>query len=98
MSGSAQEYKIPLTKIIQKHMVILGPSIVLAKVRHISEIKVSDDGTVTEILGDGEKIKQQIRAQFSELSTMLVKKTMPEEAVDSSQPANQTNVADSEKK
>lgn len=76
MSDSAQDYKDVLTKTIQKLIVILGPDITLLKVRNIPGITVSDDGTVTALSGDQEKIQQQLHDQLAELSGTLANKTL----------------------
>ena len=58
------DYKKLLTEVIQKQMVILGPSITLAKARNVKGLTVADDGTVVNI------------DEFVQLSGLIVKKTM----------------------
>src|SRR5258705_112617 len=43
------DYKTVLSDVIKKQMIVLGPDITLAKVREITGIVISQDGTVTEI-------------------------------------------------
>ena len=76
MSNSAQDYKILLTSIIKNQIVILGPAITLAKVRHIGGLGVADDGTVTSISEKPEIIIRELHDQFSELSAFIAKKTL----------------------
>jgi hypothetical protein len=71
-----QEYQKLLTEVIRKQIVILGPSITLAKARNVTGLTVSDDGTVTAINGNPQLITQQLVEQFMELSGLIVKKTM----------------------
>lgn len=71
-----EEYKKLLTDVIKKQIVVLGPSITLAKARNVKGLTVSDDGTITDIVGDPQQVTQQLIDQFMELSGLIVKKTM----------------------
>jgi len=71
-----QDYKKLLTEVIQKQMVILGPTITLAKARNVKGLNVSDDGTVTEMAGQPQELIQALIDQFVQLSGLIVKKTM----------------------
>jgi hypothetical protein len=70
------DYKKLLTEVIQKQMVILGPSISLAKARNVQGLTVADDGTVVNIDGQPQKLIQDLIDQFVQLSGLIVKKTM----------------------
>jgi hypothetical protein len=70
------DYKKLLTEVIQKQMVILGPSISLAKARNVQGLTVADDGTVVNIEGQPQKLIQGLIDQFVQLSGLIVKKTM----------------------
>ena len=70
------DYKKLLTEVIQKQMVILGPSITLAKARNVKGLIVADDGTVTDIQGHPQELIQGLIDQFVQLSGLIVKKTM----------------------
>ena len=70
------DYKKLLTEVIQKQMVILGPSISLAKARNVKGLVVTDDGTVTDIQGPPQALIQGLIDQFVQLSGLIVKKTM----------------------
>jgi hypothetical protein len=71
-----QEYQKLLTEVIRKQIVILGPSITLAKARNVQGLTVADDGTVTSLNGNPQLLTQQLIEQFMELSGLIVKKTM----------------------
>jgi hypothetical protein len=70
------DYKKLLSEVIQKQMIILGPSITLAKARNVKGLTVSDDGTVTDIQGPPQELIQGLIDQFVQLSGLIVKKTM----------------------
>ena len=70
------DYKKLLTDVIQKQMVILGPSITLAKARNVKGLTVGDDGTVVNIEGQPQELIQGLIDQFVQLSGLIVKKTM----------------------
>jgi hypothetical protein len=70
------DYKKLLTEVIQKQMVILGPSISLAKARNVKGLTVADDGTVVNIEGQPQELIQGLIDQFVQLSGLIVKKTM----------------------
>jgi hypothetical protein len=70
------DYKKLLTEVIQKQMVILGPSITLAKARNVKGLTVADDGTVVNINGQPQELIQGLIDQFVQLSGLIVKKTM----------------------
>ncbi len=71
-----QDYKLLLTEVIKKQMVILGPQITLAKARNVKGLKISDDGTVTDMQGSAQELIQSLIDQFMQLSGLIVKKTM----------------------
>nr|MBI5456110.1 hypothetical protein [Candidatus Levybacteria bacterium] len=73
---SQEDYKKLLTQVIQKQMVILGPSITLAKARNVKGLTVGDDGTVVNMVGQPQTLIQGLIDQFVQLSGLIVKKTM----------------------
>lgn len=73
---SQEDYKKLLTQVIQKQMVILGPTITLAKARNVKGLTVADDGTVVNIDGQPQALIQGLIDQFVQLSGLIVKKTM----------------------
>ncbi|MBI2074686.1 MAG: hypothetical protein HYT83_02485 [Candidatus Levybacteria bacterium] len=70
------DHKKLLTEVIKKQIVILGPDITLAKARNVEGLTITDDGTVTNIMGDPQQITQKLIEQFMELSGLIVRKTM----------------------
>jgi hypothetical protein len=76
MNDSAIDYQKLLTDTLQKQMVILGPTITLAKAKHVQGLHVSDDGRVTGIDGNPQEVSIKLLEQFRELSPLMVKKTM----------------------
>lgn len=76
MPPAQTDYKKLLTEVIQKQMVILGPSITLTKARNVKGLTVSDDGSVTDIQGNPQELIQGLIDQFVQLSGLIVKKTM----------------------
>lgn len=91
--GQDTDYKKLLTEVIQKQMVILGPSITLTKARNVKGLVVAEDGTVTDIQGPPQALIQGLIDQFVQLSGLIVKKTMepllsvyPDGAMNKAQP------------
>jgi hypothetical protein len=70
------DYKKLLTDVIQKQMIILGPTIALAKARNVKGLTIADDGTVVDIEGQPQELIQGLIDQFVQLSGLIVKKTM----------------------
>ncbi len=73
---SDQEYKKLLTDVIQRQIMLLGPTIAVTKARQVPGITVADDGTVVSFTGDPQQLTQQLIEQFVELSGLIVRKTM----------------------
>lgn len=71
-----QNYQQTLTTILQKQMVIFGPSLALEKARMIPGMTISEDGTVTSVTRKPELIAKELKERFSELSPFVVKKTI----------------------
>ncbi len=67
------QYKGLLTEIVKKQIVILGPDISVLKARNIEGLTVEDDGTVTSIKGDPQKILQALIDEYMSLSGLIVK-------------------------
>jgi hypothetical protein len=88
---NGSDYKKLLTEVIQKQMVILGPSITLAKARNVKGLTVADDGTVVNMEGQPQTLIQGLIDQFVQLSGLIVKKTM--EPLLSAYPDGVTTVA-----
>lgn len=76
MNPQGQDYKKLLTDVIKKQIIILGPTITLAKARNVKGLTVADDGTVTAIAGQPQELIQALIDQFVQLSGEIVRKTM----------------------
>ncbi len=68
-----EQYKVLLTEIIKKQIVILGPDISVLKARNIKELAVENDGTVTAINGDPGQALQKLIDEYVSLSGLIVK-------------------------
>ncbi len=71
-----EQYKLLLSDIIYKQIVILGPSISVIKARNVKGLSVSDDGMVTNIAGDPEVALKQLIDQYVELSGQIVRNAL----------------------
>jgi hypothetical protein len=76
METSPQEFKQIITEIIKKQSVILGPQIAILKARNVQGLKVSDDGTVSDVDGNGQEILQRLIEEYVALSGEIVKNTV----------------------
>lgn len=76
MSDTAQLYQQLLTDAIHKQMTILGPQIALIKVRNVTGLTVTADGTVATLAPNADEVVTRFLEEFRDLSSPLVKKTM----------------------
>lgn len=76
MNNTATDYQKVLTEVLQKQIVILGPTITLIKARNVEGVNIDDSGRVISLDGDGHALSVKVLEQFRELSPLLVKKTM----------------------
>lgn len=71
-----EQYKQMLTDLIQKQMVVLGPNIALDKARKVYGIKVSDEGAVLELEGDGQMVLKGVANEYMQLSGQIAQMTL----------------------
>ncbi len=71
--ATPEQYKILITEIIKKQIVILGPDISVLKARNIKELTVENDGTVSAINGDPQQVLQKLIDEYVSLSGLIVK-------------------------
>lgn len=71
-----QTYLNILSDLIKKQMVMLGPNVALGQARRVTELSVSDDGTVTEISGEPQKALQAVAKQYMALSGAIAQMTL----------------------
>lgn len=70
------EYRKILSELIEKQMVILGPTVSLLKARNVSSLQVDDDGQVVRINGSPEEALKSLINEYVSLSGEIIKKTM----------------------
>lgn len=70
------QYQQVLTDLIQKQMVMLGPNVALGQARKVEGITVGDDGSVTEVKGDPQKVLSAVAQQYMTLSGAIAQMTL----------------------
>jgi hypothetical protein len=73
MEPTNTDYKQMLSEIIKKQIVILGPQIAVLKARGVPGLKVTDDGTVSEVNGPEQVVLQKLIDEYVALSGEIVK-------------------------
>lgn len=73
---SATQYKNIITDLIQRQMVILGPNVALGQVRKVEGLKVTDEGAVTELVGDPQAVLATVANQYMSLSGAIAQMTL----------------------
>jgi hypothetical protein len=68
-----EQYKILLTEIVKKQVIILGPDISVLKARNVKELTITDDGTITDIEGEPSEALQKLINEYVNLSGLIVK-------------------------
>lgn len=76
MTEDASTYKKLLTDIIQKQIVILGPTIALIKARAVPGLEIDASGGVVKITGSPSETLRQLIDEYVSLSGLIVKTTM----------------------
>lgn len=71
-----EQYKTVMSEIIAKQAVILGPNMAVARARKVSELTVSDNGTVTAIQGEPSAVLEKLISTYVELSGEIVKNAL----------------------
>lgn len=74
--ASEDEYKSLLSDLVKKQMVMLGPSVALAKARKVSALTVGEDGTVSAIAGDAQAALRQLAQEYMDLSGQIAQTTL----------------------
>lgn len=69
-------YKQMLTELIQKQMVMLGPSVALDTARKVSGIQISDDGRITDITGEPQAVMEGVAGAYMNLSGQIAQMTL----------------------
>ena len=71
-----EQYKAVMSEIIAKQGVILGPEMAIMRAKKISEIKVADNGAVTDIKGDPALALKKLIDTYVELSGQIVRNAL----------------------
>lgn len=74
--ASEEEYKSLLSDLVKKQMVMLGPSVALAKARKVSALTVDESGTVSAIAGDAQAALRQLAQEYMDLSGQIAQTTL----------------------
>lgn len=67
-------HKKVLTSLIKKQMMLLGPQVALSKLQNIEGLKVSPDGTVTEITRNPDDIVEEILTMYLDFPARIAAK------------------------
>ncbi|MEK7097624.1 MAG: hypothetical protein AAB906_02145 [Patescibacteria group bacterium] len=74
------DYKTVISDIIKKQIEVVGPTIALAVARKVPAIKLAQDGTILEIIGDQKIAFEQVAEAYisfsGEISKMILKSVM----------------------
>lgn len=62
-----------MSDVIGKQSVILGPDIAILKARNVEGLKISNDGKVTDIIGNPRDVLQGLIDEYVSLSGQIVK-------------------------
>jgi hypothetical protein len=71
-----EQYKLLISEVIQKQIVILGPGIAVLKAKNIEGLSVTDDGKVVDIQGDPEVILKELVDRYVALAGQIVKNAL----------------------
>ena len=72
----AKTYQDAIADVVAKQMVILGPGVALATARGVKGLTIDDNGTVTAIEGEPQKVFQSVIDAYVALSGQIVKTTL----------------------
>ena len=70
------DYQSLISDFIKKQMIILGPSIALAKAQKIEVLKVTDSGDVSKIDGDPQAALRLLTNEYMKLSSDVTLATL----------------------
>lgn len=71
-----EQYKAVLSDLIQKQMIILGPSVALGTAKKVTSLTIAPDGKVTDISGDPISAIKQIAQVYMNLSGQIAQNTL----------------------
>lgn len=70
------DYQSLMTDLVKKQMVMLGPTVALAKARKVATLTVADDGQVSAIAGDPASALNQLATEYMNLSGQIAQMTL----------------------
>lgn len=62
-----QDFKALISEYIKKQMIILGPVVAVEKARKVDKIRVKDDGTVIQIIGEGKEAMAMVESEYESM-------------------------------
>ena len=71
-----EDYQSLLTDLIKKQMVMLGPNVALGTARKVNGLTVSEDGSVTDIIGDPQTVMEGVANSYMSLSGQIAQMTL----------------------
>ena len=71
-----EDYKNIITDLVKKQIIMVGPNVALSVARKVAEVKIEDDGTVTEINGDPQAAMENVTNQYMNLSGQIARVTL----------------------
>ncbi len=74
--AEGSDYQNLLSDLIKKQMVMLGPSVALAKARKVAGLTVDDSGAVTAISGDPQEALKALAGEYMALSGQIAQMTL----------------------
>ena len=70
------DYKKMLTELIQKQIMMLGPSVALGKAQKVNGLEVDNKGNVTSISGDPAQVLKDLAQAYMEISSQIAQNTI----------------------
>jgi hypothetical protein len=74
--GNIDEYKNMMTELIQKQVVMLGPSVALGKAKKVNGLTLNDKGNVIDISGDPAQVLKDLAQGYMEISSQIAQNTI----------------------
>lgn len=70
------QYRNIISDLIKRQILMLGPNVALGQARRVAGLKVSDDGTVQELVGDPQSVLASVAEQYMALSGAIAQMTL----------------------
>lgn len=94
-SATGVDYRLLISKLIKKQLLILGPDITFLKVKNVNGLTVDSSGEIIGVVGSPKTIFENLSSQFISLSSSVVKQTLDSlhESSGSTDASNKSNEA-----